>query len=447
MTNRRQFLHRLAVLSGITATGACWADEDGLAATPHVLHHPAKIKSVIFYYCNGGPAQSHTFDPPRRVLDESLHPYTFKKCGQSGLEISEVFPHLQQSADDLCLIRSGYGAKATHNEGGRYIFTGSNSLGASLGAWMLHGMGSGNPSLPGFVVLNGRAPGDKWALSDGNVLGGARSYGAGGLPPSLQAQLVRNLDKPIANLDGFSSDDNQRCFLDQLSAFNAGFSERHPHVADLGARNESFEIAYRMQSAAPEAFDLSVELSKTAIRKRYGIDPQPTRSTGTKLLLARRLVERGVRFVLVPSMKVPSLEGGAVNWDTHTATNVRGGIPNLARACDQPLAGLIADLKERDLLKTTLVVWGGEMGRGGKGNMNHNGNAFTWWMAGGPVPGGTVYGATDELGTTAVENPIHVRDLHATILWMCGLDHKQLKFNGSGLDDACKVATELTGQA
>ena len=364
---------------------------------------------------------------------------------ESGLEISEVFPHLQQCADDLCLIRSGYGAKATHNEGGRYIFTGSNTLGASLGAWMLYGMGSGNPSLPGFVVLTGQAPGDNWASNDGSVLGGARSYGAGGLPPSLQAQLVRDLDNPIANLKGFGSNTDQQRFLNHLKLFNAEYSRRHPNSSDLTARVESFETAYRMQSAAPEAFDLSKELAQKSIRKRYGIDPQPTRSTGTKLLLARRLVERGVRFVLVPSMKVPSLEGGAVDWDTHTATNVRGGIPSLARACDQPLAGLIADLKERDLLSRTLVVWGGEMGRGGKGNMNHNGNAFTWWMAGGPVPGGTAYGATDELGTTAVENPIHVRDLHATILWMCGLDHTKLKFNGSGLDDACQVAKGLIG--
>lgn len=447
ITSRRQFLHRLGGLPGIAASGSFWSNEDGFAAEKQKLHHPAGIESIIFYYCRGGPAQSHTFDPPQRVLDESLHPFSFQPCGQSGLEISEVFPHLQKSADRLCLIRSGYGAKATHNEGGQYIFTGSSSLNASLGAWMLYGMGTANPSLPGYVMLTGRAPGDKWAISDGDIHGGAKSYGAGALPPSLQAQVVRDLDRPIDHLQSFATDPQQRRFLDELDRFNRRFADRYPTVPELAARSESFEAAYRMQTAAPEAFDLEKEVSDQAMRKRYGLDPQPTRSTGTKLLLARRLVERGVRFVLVPSMRVPSLEGGVADWDTHTPSSVRGGIPPLAESCDLPLAGLIEDLRERGLLEKTLVIWGGEMGRGGPGNMNHNGNAFTWWMAGGPVPAGTAYGATDEIGTAAVEKPIHVRDLHATILWMCGLDHRKLKFNGVGLDDSCKVAKELVGIA
>ncbi len=166
----------------------------------------------------------------------------------------------------------------------------------------------------------------------------------------------------------------------------------------------------------------------------------PTRSTGAKLLLARRLVERGVRFVIVPSMNVPSNEGGSGDWDTHTPTAVRGVTPNLCLACDQPLAGLIRDLKLRGLFEQTQVIWGGKMGRGGQGFMNHNGSAFTWWMAGGAVKGGFAYGATDELGFTAVETPVHVRDFHATILHMCGLYPHGLEFNGVGLDDACKVA-------
>jgi len=442
MTNRRTFL--LSSLPGIFATGMGWANEETLSAAPQ-LHHRPQIKSVIFYFCNGGPAQGHTFDPPGKIMDKKLHPFHFRRCGESGLEISDVFPELQKQADDLCLIRSGYGAKATHNEGGQYMMTGSSTLGASLGAWMLYGMGSGNPSLPGFTLLTGRAPGDSWAKNDGRLHGGARSIGAGGLPPSLQAQVIRDLDHPIANLAGAYADLQQQRWLNELESMNAGFANRHPHVAELNSRTDSFRTAYRMQTAAPEAFDLSQEIERPDIRKRYGLDPLPTRSTGTKLLLARRLVERGVRFVMVPSMTVPNLEGGSVDWDTHTETTVRGGIPNLAKACDLPLAGLITDLKERGLLDQTLVIWGGEMGRGGNGFMNHNGNAFTWWMAGGGVPGGMVHGATDELGMTAVEKPVHVRDLHATILWKCGLNHRKLKFNGVGLDDSCKVAKELLG--
>jgi hypothetical protein len=294
-------------------------------------------------------------------------------------------------------------------------------------------------------MLTGRAEGDSWAQDDGRVHGGARAIGAGGLPPSLQAQVVRDLSKPIANLNSFYTSVEQTRWLKELATLNAEFESRHPQVAELKARTESFKTAQQMQTAAPEAFNVRKESQQPALRKLYGLDPLPTRSTGLKLLLARRLVERGVRFVLVPSMQVPNLEGGSVDWDTHTPTTVRGGIPNLARACDQPLAGLIMDLKDRGLLEQTLVIWGGEMGRGGNGFMNHNGDAFSWWMAGGGVKAGHTYGATDELGTTAVENPIHVRDLHATILWMCGLDHHRLKFNGVGLDDACRVAHGLIG--
>ncbi|TWU40584.1 DUF1501 domain-containing protein [Novipirellula artificiosorum] len=445
MFTRRQFLSHVSAASGIVATGSLWTEDDIVPATSVPLHHAGKVKSIIFYYCKGGPSQAHTFDKPRSVKDPALHPFSFSKSGQSGLEISDVFPALQNVADDLCLIRSGYGALATHNEGGIHIFTSASKLGASLGAWMLHGLGSGNRSLPGHVLLTGRAEGDNWALSDGEVLGGARSVGAGGLPPSLQAQVVRDLERPIANLDSRMSPAEQSRWLTELGELNSVFSKRHPHVPDIDARTESFLAAQRMQTAAPEAFDLSKEISNPSIRKRYGLDPQPTRSTGTKLLLARRLVERGVRFVLVPSMEVPNLEGGSGSWDTHTPTQVRGLIPNLATACDQPLAGLITDLKERGLLDQTLVVWGGEMGRGGPGHMNHNGSAFTWWMAGGGVRPGFAYGSTDEQGFTAVENPIHVRDLHATILWMCGLDYRQLNYNGVGLDTTCKVAKDIIG--
>lgn len=441
MIKRRTILKNLSTIPGIVATTSGWADEPVVADAASRLHHPGKIKNVIFYYCRGGPAQGHTFDKPDRVLDPDLHPFSFNECGESGLEISELFPHLQTVADDLCLIRSGYGAVATHNEGGQYIFTGSSRLGASLGAWVLHGLGSGNPNLPGHVLLTGRSPGDNWAKDDGAVHGGARAIGAGGLPPYLQAQVIRDLQNPIANLESPDSVPVQEKWLKELAAMNRGFSEKHANVPELDSRTGSFATAYRMQTAAPEAFDVSKELQNKETRELYGIDPLPTRSTGTKLLLARRLVERGVRFVVVPSVSVPNDEGGGSgDWDTHTPTAVRGVTPNLCRACDQPLAGLIKDLKNRGLFEQTLVIWGGEMGRGDKGFMNHNGSGFTWWMAGGGVKGGLAYGATDELGFTAVENPVHVRDFHATILWMCGLDHRKLKYNGVGLDDSCNVA-------
>ncbi|MCP5540316.1 MAG: DUF1501 domain-containing protein [Akkermansiaceae bacterium] len=437
MISRRRFVTRIAAAPGIFATGSLWADDAGLYGAAKAPHHPGKVKSIIFYYCKGGPSQAHTFDRPKRVADPSLYPWKFSRSGQSGLEISDLFPHLQGVADELCLIRSGYGAVASHNEAGIHIFTGASKAGASLGAWMLYGLGTGNPNLPGHVLLTGRVDGDKWAASDGEVHGGARSIGAGGLPPALQAQVVNDLVKPVANLDSPLDEGSQVRWLEELRRMNAGFTARHPRFEELNARTESFFTAHRMQSAAPEAFDLARESADPRMRKRYGLDPQETRSTGTKLLLARRLAERGVRFILVPSVGVP---GGRGDWDTHTPAQVREALPKLSLACDQPLAGLITDLKERGLLDQTLVVWGGEMGRGGPGHMNHNGSAFCWWMAGGGVKGGHAHGATDEQGFTAVESPVHVRDLHATMLWMCGLDFRKLEHNGVGFDTTCQVA-------
>jgi hypothetical protein len=439
---RRRWLSYASTIPGIIATGATSVIGDTTQPSSGP-HHPGKVKSVIFYYCKGGPSQAHTFDRPKRIDDDSLHPFGFSRCGQSGLEISDLFPSLQRVADELCLIRSGYGALATHHEGGIHIFTSASKVGASLGAWMLHGLGSANPSLPGYVLLTGRTPGDKWAVDGGSVHGGARSVGTGGLPPSLQAQVIRDLETPIADLDSPLDRVRQEVWLNQLQALNQSFTSRHPELAELPARSEAFATAYRMQTAAPEAFDLAQESNQPAMRRLYGLDEPATCSTGTKLLLARRLVERGVRFIVVPSMNVPSREAGSGDWDTHTPAQVRGLMPNLAQACDQPLAGLIADLKQRSLLDSTLVIWGGEMGRGGSGHMNHNGNAFSWWMAGGGVRPGYTYGSTDDQGFTAVEKPIHVRDLHATILWMCGLDFRRLEHHGIGFDTTCQVAHEL----
>jgi len=198
------------------------------------------VKSVIFYYCKGGPTQAHTFDRPTSIAKPELHPWKFSRCGESGLDISDLFPHLQKRADDLCIIRSGYGALATHHEGGIHIFTAASRLGASLGAWMLHGLGSGNPALPGHIVLTGRAPGDNWAKSDGEIHGGERSVGAGGLPPSVQAQLIRSLDKPLENLESPLADPEQRAWLDDLERINGPFGRRHAAVPDLAARMKAF---------------------------------------------------------------------------------------------------------------------------------------------------------------------------------------------------------------
>lgn len=429
---RRPFIK---TATGIVATAGMWGESDADS-----LHHEGKVKSVIFYYCKGGPSQAHTFDRPQQMSDPDLYPWKFRRCGESGLEISDLFPNLQTVADDLCVIRSGYGAVASHQEAGIHIFTGASKAGASLGAWMLHGLGSGNQDLPGHILLTGRAEGDKWARSDGEVHGGARAVGAGSLPPSLQAQLVNDLQQPIANLDSPLPDDRQSRWLAGLRQLNQNFTNRYPEVAELKAREESFFTAQRMQSAAPEAFDLSAESTDPKLRKLYGLDPQETRSTGMKLLLARRLVERGVRFILVPSVGVP---GGRGDWDTHTPSQLREALPRLSLACDQPLTGLISDLKQRGLFEQTLVVWGGEMGRGGPGHMNHNGNAFCWWMSGGGIKSGMAYGATDEQGFTAVDKPVHVRDLHATILWMCGLNHQRLQHKGIGFDSTCQVVHDI----
>src|SRR6056297_486789 len=441
MLDRRQTLFSLAAAPGIFASGSLWADEADVASTSLPLHHDGKVKSIIFYYCKGGPSQAHTFDKPERVNDPSLYPWSFSRCGQSGLEISDLFPRLQTVADDLCVIRSGYGSVASHNEAGIHIFTGASRAGASLGAWMLYGLGSGNPNLPGHVFLTGRVAGDKWAISDGEVHGGARSIGAGGLPPALQAQVVKDLTTPVANLRSPLGESQSR-WLAELSSLNSRLAARYGHVSDFDARTESFQTAHRMQSAAPEAFELAADTADLEMRRLYGLDPQETRSTGTKLLLARRLVERGVRFILVPSVGVP---GGRGDWDTHTPAQVKEALPKLALACDQPLAGLITDLKQRGLLDQTLVIWGGEMGRGGSGHMHHNGSAFCWWMAGGGVRPGFAYGASDEQIFTAVETPIHVRDLHATILWLCGLDFRKLEHNGIGFDTTCRVAEGIIG--
>jgi hypothetical protein len=308
---------------------------------------------------------------------------------------------------------------------------------------MLYGLGSGNANLPGHLMLTGRVQGDQWAADGGSVHGGARAIGAGGLPASMQAQVITDMERPVANIESPVANVVQTRWLEGLDAINGEFAKRHPRSTELHARQEAFFAAQRMQTAAPEAFDLASEFTRPAIRKLYGLDAPSTLSTGAKLLLARRLVERGVRFILAPSMNVPWIGGGSGDWDTHTPSAVRGGIPNLALACDQPLAGLITDLKQRGLLDSTLVIWGGEMGRGGLGHMNHNGSAFTWWMAGGGVKPGFAYGATDEQGLTAVENPVHVRDLQATILWLCGLDFRKLQHNGIGFDTTCQLAQGL----
>lgn len=447
--SRREMLLRLSAATSFVGAGGLgsvatgWADEGDDVPDKSRLHHDGKVKSVIFYYCQGGPSQAHTFDPPSYVEDEKLHPFKFTKSGQSGIEICDLFPNLQTVADDLCLIRGGYGAKASHGAAGNYMFRGSNDLGASIGAWVLYGLGTGNPALPGHVCLKGKLPGDDWLGNGGRLRGGDGVLTAGGLPSQLQALVVNDMTDPIPNVKSFYGS-QQAQWLEALKQVNGRHAERRLRPADLVARNEVFDTAFRMQTAAPEAFDVSKESADKTIRKRYGLDAKETRTTGAKCLLARRLVERGVRFITIPASNTPMNSGGLNGaWDTHTYKQSIEGIPTLCQSCDLPLTGLIQDLKERGLFDQTLIVWGGEMGRGDSGHLNHNPNSFTWWLAGGGVKGGHVHGASDDKSSSAVEDIVHMRDFHSTILWLAGLDHTKLEFQGKKLDSRCRVIQEV----
>jgi len=444
--NRRSWLAQagmgIGALAFLDLNQRC--EGSGNALAPRETHHPARARAVISLFMHGGPSQVDTFDPKPLLAEhagQTLPPgfsdlnleFTkasearllpsqrrFRRCGESGIEMSDLFEHLPAVADELAVIRSCHHTEFNHAPALYLTHSGSSQMGRpSLGAWTTYGLGSESEELPGYVVLR-----------DGPLKGGPVTYGSGFLPAIHSATELRNTGAPILYLDRPETlrDSDQRRILDFSQALNRRFQQSYRHDTALEARIAAYELAYRMQATAPEAVDLSQETDTT--KSMYGLDAEETRSFGTQCLNARRLVERGVRFIQLYH------GGGGDGWDTHgenDARHLRNG-----RQIDKPIAGLIADLKARGLLDSTLVIWGGEFGRTptseGSAGRDHNPYGYSVWMAGGGIRGGTVYGATDEFGFRAVEDRVQVRDLHATILHLLGLDHTRLTYYFQGLE-------------
>jgi len=407
-------------------------------------HLPARAKNVIFLFMSGGPSHVDLFDPKPRLNAESGKPlpfekpklertktgnllgspWRFAKHGQSGMEFSELLPHLATCADDLCMVRSMVADNINHNGACLQMNTGEQSFSRpSLGSWLLYGLGSENQNLPGFVVLSPAQPAQ-----------GAPLWSSSFLPAAYQGTLVSNLDDPIANLANAQLPrDMQRKQLDLLGALNGDHHAAREEDSRLSARIASFELAYRMQTEAPEAF--SIEGESAATQALYGLDDPTTAIFGKQCMLARRLVERGVRCVQVYHTQTAKRSSCQL-WDQHGG--LKEELPANCAATDKPVAGLIKDLKSRGLLEDTLVLWGGEFGRTptaeGDNGREHHPFGFTMWMAGGGTRGGLTYGATDEFGWHAVENKVHVHDLHATVLHLMGIRHEELTYRYAGRD-------------
>ena len=410
-------------------------------------HFAAKAKHVVFLFMNGAPSQVDTFDPKpeldkydgkpysgktkvgsngRPIGHLMRSPFEFTKHGKSGLPISSLFPHTAKFADDLCVVRSLYTDTAAHAGGCLQLNTGTPLIGKpSMGSWLTYGLGTQNDSLPAFVVM---------IDPRGGPIGSASNWSAGFMPAAYQGTLFRGQGSPLLDLatpPGVTPQ-QQRESLDVLKALNEEHRKARPADTELAARIESYELAFRMQTEATQVVDLSKEDAKT--RAMYGLDDKRTADFGRKCLTARRLIEKGVRFVQLYS------GGGHLEdtWDGHTdcITNHK----THAGETDQPIAALIADLKRTGLWDETLLVWGGEFGRTptsegvGKPGRDHNPFGFSMWLAGAGVKGGQAVGATDELGFNAVERKAHVSDLHATILHLMGLDHEKLTYFYAGMN-------------
>jgi Protein of unknown function (DUF1501) len=461
--NRREFLRDACGGFGALAFGALLAQEQARAQSiiqqqnplaPKEPLLPAKAKSVIFLFLSGGPSHLETFDP--KPLLNKLHGQkrpasfgeakyqfvtseakllgtkrTFKKYGESGIEVSDLFPHLAQRVDDMAIIRSCHGDMVVHSAAQYQLFTGRVIPGfPSMGSWVIYGLGSEAESLPAYVVLP-----DPMGAQEA----GAPMYANGFLPSIYQPTLFRPGDRPVLNLDlpkGISLSERRKTLglLKQLNQL-----DMEPDDAELSARLNAYDLAFKMQTEAPEIFDLSNEPQETL--DLYGIGKKPTDDYGRRCLLARRLVEKGVRFVC------PVSGGGTGNlqWDAHD--DIEENHLRMATQTDQPMAALLTDLKRRGLLDSTLVVIGGEFGRspesqGSKGRDHHN-LGFTMLMAGGGIRRGQVYGATDEIGLRAVEKPVHFRDIHTTILHQLGLSQDALSYLHQGREERL---TEIRGE-
>jgi hypothetical protein len=345
---------------------------------------------------------------------------TFRKHGESGLEISDLLPHIAEHADDLAVIRSCWADSVNHPQAVYQMNSGSTLMGKpSLGSWVSYGLGSENRDLPSFVVLPDPS---------GGIKGGPPAYGAGFLPANYQGSVMRGGPNPILDLKPRQDPEAQRRALDLISRLNHHHFDARGDDSELSARIASYELAYRMQSAAPEAVDLKSESAET--RRLYGLDDRTTAEFGMRCLMARRFVERGVRFV--------QLYSGDINgWDAHDDVEKNHGM--MAARTDRPIAGLLADLKRRGLFDSTLVIWGGEFGRmpmseQGRGR-DHNPHGFCVWLAGAGIRGGMFHGATDAVGLRAETDRVHVHDLHATILHLLGLDHTRLTYSLNGREE------------
>jgi hypothetical protein len=442
---RRDMLLRCANGFGAIALTALLAEEGRAAAPVQKPHFPARARNVIFLYMDGGPSQVDTFD--YKPLLEKYHgrdphsvfkveptqfnnvglvmasPWKFHRRGQSGLWVSDLLPHTAACIDDLCIVRSLVSKFPEHTSANYFLHTGSGLQGRpSMGAWASYGLGSLNKNLPGFIVLNG-----------GLIPpGGLDNFNSGFLPAAYQGSIFRAADPPVANIRRLEATDRQqRGKLDLLRRLDESVAARSGHADAIESAIANYETAYRMQTAVPELMDIKGETATT--KRMYGLDAEygPTRTFGTQCLIARRLIERGARFIELTCPKV-----GGDRWDQHS--NLKQGHENNARAVDRPIAALLKDLKSRGMLHDTLVVWAGEFGRtpfaqGGDGR-DHNPFGFTIWMAGGGVKGGFVHGETDEWGYKTVANKIEIHDLHATMLHILGVDHKRLTVRFGGRD-------------
>ena len=446
--SRREMLGRCATGFGAVALSSLLADPAyGKAKSPFAPrkpHHDAKAKSVIFLYMDGGVSQVDSFDyKPRLEKDNGKpfsakinptqfdnigktlkSPWNFKHYGQSGLNVSDLFPHVGEMADELCVVRSMTSKFSEHNSANFFLHTGFGVQGRpSMGAWMSYGLGTEATDLPGFVVLNG-----------GLIpSGGWDNFGNGFLPASHQATVFKTGKEPLADIRPRESRPGvQQAKLGLLNKLDQGVLNRLGKVDELESAIANYEMAYRMQAAVPELIDVKGETEAT--RKLYGLDSKydPTRTFGMQCLIARRLVEKGVRFI---ELTCPRISGND-RWDAHGGLKKNHG--DNSRATDQPIAGLLRDLKSRGMLKDTLVVWSGEFGRTpfaqGSNGRDHNPFGFTIWMAGGGAKPGITYGATDEFGYRAVENKLDIHDMHATMLHLLGMDHKKMTYFFDGRD-------------
>lgn len=449
LRDRRRFLKEVGCGVGMMGLSSILngAQPSTNPLAPKQPHFPGKAKNVIFMFMEGGPSQMDLFDPKPGLqkisgqsLPESLtsqlrlafikkdakvlaSPRTFKPHGQSGIEMSDYIPNIASCADDLCLVRSMYSDAFNHHPGQLLLFTGTQQFGRpTMGAWSLYGLGSESQNLPGFVVLT----------SGVGTSGGASNFSSGFLPSHYQGTLFRNQGDPIlylSNPDGVS-DETQRATLEALRDLN---QERLSTTGDMeiASRIASYELASRMQMSAPELIDFSKEPEH--IRQMYGIDDETTRQFGTNCLLARRMVERGVRFVLMMH----------ASWDQHT--NLNKSLKKNCDIADKPTAALIKDLKQRGLLDSTLIVWGGEFGRTpmveirntadpDNAGRDHHPLAYSMFLAGGGINGGQVIGRTDDICFNIVEDKVHVHDLQATMMHCLGFDHTKLTFRYMGRD-------------